>query len=65
MNEDGEDWIFQEMNKNGEDEDFVIVVVWFARAWVMKEIKNLLCFNIVGIFFATVANTNHSEIWHI
>lgn len=65
MNENGEDWMFQEINKNGEDEDFVIAVIWFARAWVMKEINNLLYFNFVGKSFTTVANTNHSEIQHI
>lgn len=55
MNEDGEDWTFQEMNEY--DEDFAIVVVWFARVCVMKEIKNLLCFNFAGNNFTMVANT--------
>ena len=34
----------------------------FARACVMKEIKNLLYFDFVGNNFTTVTNTNYSEI---
>lgn len=51
------------MNKNGED--FTIVVVWFARACVMKEIKNMFCFNFAGKNCTPIANTNYSKILHI
>lgn len=53
------------MNENGEDEYFSIVVVWFSKGPIMKEINNLLYFNFVGKKFTTVANTNYSETWHI
>lgn len=61
MNEEGEYWSLQ-MNEDSEDEDFTIVVVWFAMVCVMREIKNLLCFNFAVKNLRWDANINHSEI---